>query len=317
MGLVVTVPPTVEPITVAEAVTHLRLGSGNYEPVPTAPTAALAGAGAGNVDNGVHRYAVTFVTADGETSSGDVSSAITVADKTVNGKVSLTSIPLGGSAVTSRKLYRTIAGGSTYLLLATVSDNTTTTYTDNTADSSLGAQVPSTNTTADPEFTSKIKSARLEAETLTGRAFVTQTLRYTANRFPCKNVIYLPRPNLIAVSSIQYVDTNGDTQTWDSSNYGVSTGSLPGFVYLSYGKSWPSTRCQPDAVTITYTAGYGPARSDVPEDIKSLVKLILGDAWNIREAAITGTIHVENPAVERLAWANRAFPMPNEYMEAP
>lgn len=61
-------------------------------------------------------------------------------------QVSLTAIPIGPSAVTARKIYRTTAGGSQLKLLATIADNVTTTYTDSTADGALGANVPTTNT---------------------------------------------------------------------------------------------------------------------------------------------------------------------------
>jgi hypothetical protein len=44
--------------------------------------------------------------------------------------------------VNTRKIYRTVAGGSTFKLVTTIADNTTTTYTDNTADGSLGANAP-------------------------------------------------------------------------------------------------------------------------------------------------------------------------------
>lgn len=64
---------------------------------------------------------------------------------TVN-RSSLTGIPIGGSGVTGRKVYRTVAGGSQLKLLTTIADNTTTTYTDSTADASLGANAPSSDT---------------------------------------------------------------------------------------------------------------------------------------------------------------------------
>jgi hypothetical protein len=103
---------------------------------PTACTAALAGGGAGNVDDGDHIYKITYVNASGETELGAVSNTITVVDKTSDGKVNLTGIPTSTSgSVTSRKIYRTKAGSSTeYYYLATINDNTTTTYTDNIAD---------------------------------------------------------------------------------------------------------------------------------------------------------------------------------------
>jgi hypothetical protein len=184
MALVQTSAPASEPVTIAEVIAQRRLDYGNQEPAPGAPTVALAGAGAGNVDNGAHRYLVTFVTAAGETQAGTVSSAVTVADKTVNGKVALSAIPLGGSLVTSRKLYRTAAGGSTYLLLATIADNTTTTYTDNIADSALGAGAPSANTTVDPVLTIFISAAREYCETITRRALITQSWKLTLDKFP-------------------------------------------------------------------------------------------------------------------------------------
>lgn len=61
-------------------------------------------------------------------------------------QVSLTSIPIGASAVTQRKIYRTAAGGAQLKLLTTIADNVTSTYTDSIADGSLGANVPTVDT---------------------------------------------------------------------------------------------------------------------------------------------------------------------------
>lgn len=55
-------------------------------------------------------------------------------------------IAVGPSGTTSRKVYRSVAGGSTLKLLTTIADNTTTTYTDSTADASLGATAPTVDT---------------------------------------------------------------------------------------------------------------------------------------------------------------------------
>lgn len=61
-------------------------------------------------------------------------------------RVVLTGVAVGPSGTTSRKLYRTVVGGAQLKLVATIADNTTTTYTDSTADGSLGANVPTSDT---------------------------------------------------------------------------------------------------------------------------------------------------------------------------
>ena len=114
------------------------------EPNASAPTVAV-NVSAGNL-NGAYRYLVTFVTAEGETSQGTVSSSVSP----VNQQVDLSSIPTGTSRVTARKIYRTVAGDAwPYFcqLVTTINDNTTTTYTDNLVDASLGVYTPGNNTT--------------------------------------------------------------------------------------------------------------------------------------------------------------------------
>ncbi len=62
-------------------------------------------------------------------------------------RVNLTSIPVGPSGVTARKIYRTpVNSAGPYQLVTTIADNTTTTYTDSLADGGLGAVAPSSNT---------------------------------------------------------------------------------------------------------------------------------------------------------------------------
>lgn len=311
MESIVTVTgPSIEPLTTTEARRQLRMGSSAGEPAPSALTAALAGSGAGNVDNGAHRYAVTFVTADGETGLGTISDIVTVADKTVNGKVSLTAIPLGGSFVTSRKIYRTSAGGSTYLLLTTLADNTTTIYTDNTADASLGAQAPSTNTTANPELTSWIQASREIGETFTRRRFLDQTLDWKLDDFTshlaADGSLYLPVGCVTAIGSITYLDTAGVSTVWSSSDYrtDLPTGAKcpRGRIEPAYGKTWPSTRSVIAAVTIRMTVGYGAVRSSVPEGIKTGMKALIGHWDRSREAVNIGDITSELPMGVKYCW---------------
>jgi uncharacterized phiE125 gp8 family phage protein len=111
-----------------------------------------------------------------------------------------------------------------------------------------------------------------------GRALVTQSWELLLDRFPCACEFAIPLPPLRSVESITYVDTNGDTQTLATSVYAVDTTSEPGVVSLKYGQVWPTTRCQRNAVTIAFTAGYGTG-DDVPERVKSAIKLKVADLF--------------------------------------
>lgn len=286
--------PTQEPLTVAEMMQQLRLDASNQEPAPSAPTVALAGAGAGLVDNGAHRYGVTFVTADGETQLGSVSAAVTVVDKTTNGQVTVTNVPIGGSAVTARKLYRTTAGGSLYLLLATIPDNATATYTDDLADAALGAQAPAVNTTTDPFVTDLVVTTRQLAEQICQRALLTQTWTLFLDGFPWwRAPIFVPLPPLQEVLSIKYYDQNQVLQTWDPSQYIVvqPAGDVPQRAQIvpASGVSYPLlpsfalTQRRPDGVQVTFMAGWTtPAL--VPRPIKAAMKLLGGNLYRNREA---------------------------------
>jgi hypothetical protein len=111
-------------------------------PAPnSAPTIACNATGG---LTGSYSYKVTYVnSALVEGDIGTVSNTFTAAA----GQIGLTGIPVAPTSfgVNSRKLYRTEAGGSSYKLVTTISDNTTTTYSDNKADLALGAVAPTDN----------------------------------------------------------------------------------------------------------------------------------------------------------------------------
>ncbi len=307
MKAVLYTAPTVEPITLDELKTHLRFDASNTEPAPSAPTVALAGAGAGNVDNGAHRYRATFVTADGETDGGVISAAVTTTAG--DGRVAVSAIPLGGSAVTSRKLYRTIAGGTTYLLLATIADNTTTTYTDNIADASLGAACPTTNTTVDPYLTAILKAAREHVEDITGRAILTQTWDYYLDEFPGDDYIQLPFGNLQSVTHIKYTDSDGTQTTMTvTTEYLVETnGEGYGRIVLPYGETWPSfTEYTSNPIVIRFIAGWTTAAL-VPYKIKAAIKMIAADLHEMRGEPTIGQTVSENKTVDRLLASERLW----------
>ena len=128
-------------------------------PAPAAPTAAAA-AGTG-LEIGTYRYAVTFVTARGETEAG---TEATVATTAGNQAVNLSAIPTGpaGTNTAARKLYRTVVNGpaGSGRLLATIEDNTTTTFNDTAGDARLGDSPPIARANTPIAFTDPAEARR-------------------------------------------------------------------------------------------------------------------------------------------------------------
>lgn len=113
---------------------------GVYPPTTT----SIVASNAAGVLTGDYRYKVTNVNSSlVESDVGPVTATFTAAGATLR----VTSIPVAPQSwgVSTRKLYRTVAGGSTFSVVATIADNTTTTYDDNNADSTLGAAAPTNN----------------------------------------------------------------------------------------------------------------------------------------------------------------------------
>lgn len=100
----------------------------------TAPTIASGG---GGVLTGSYRWKISFVydsIAARESTMGPASATFVAAGD----QAALSAIPLGGTGVTSRNVYRTKANGSTFFFVGSIPDNVTTTFADNVADNAQG-----------------------------------------------------------------------------------------------------------------------------------------------------------------------------------
>jgi len=128
---------------------------------------------------------------------------------------------------------------------------------------------------------SLITASRRYVEKITKRQLITATWIYYLDEFP--EEILIPRPPLISVTSIKYINTSGVETTVSASDYTVDTYSEPARIIPAYGESWPTPRAHINVVYVEYSAGYGAAAS-VPEELKSAIKLLMGHLYENREA---------------------------------
>ena len=119
----------------------------------------------------------------------------------------------------------------------------------------------------DSEIENLLTAGRKQVEYETHRKLVTQTVAIRLDDFPSGDVIEMRLPPVSAVTSVAYVDTAGDSQTYAASNYNTDFTSTPPRIMLVDGSSWPAVKNEPNAVTVTVTAGYGAAVA-VPAEAK-------------------------------------------------
>ena len=113
--------------------------------------------------------------------------------------------------------------------------------------------------------------------------------------------IVLERPPLQSVTSITYIDPNGNQQTLSSSQYVVDAQSEPGRILPAYGTYWPPTLTQINSVSVNFVAGYPAivtgASADAPElsMIRGAMRLLVGNWYENREAVGSKLLGVEVP----------------------
>ena len=138
----------------------------------------------------------------------------------------------------------------------------------------------------DDYIESLIWAAAASIEQQYGLALIETTVEQYHTGFPDSSDqgIYLRIAPLLSVESIAYTDTAGAAQTVTIADY--TNGGINGypFVIPKINTEWPTdTARKPNAVTVTYTAGFGDAAADVPKSIKQAILLMVADLYQNRE----------------------------------
>lgn len=142
-------------------------------------------------------------------------------------------------------------------------------------------QIRVSGTDEDDLIDSYIKSARRIAEKTQNRALITQTWEMYLDAFNDEEILIEKCP-VSGITSVKYFDTDNSEQTIDAGNYELDSVSEPARLRPTSGNSWPSTYDKYNAVTIRFTAGYGTAGSDVPEETIDAILMIVAHFYENR-----------------------------------
>ncbi len=151
-----------------------------------------------------------------------------------------------------------------------------------------------TNSIEDAYLTSLNKACESMIGRYLNRTLLTTEYNVFTDRW-CQEFI-LPYPTLQEVASVKYWDVNGDEKTLDEDGfYWVVKSSDPGKVVRKYDACYPELQYgRPDAITINFTAGYGDAATDVPEQIKHAIKLMITNYYEHKGDIVVGAASSAN-----------------------
>lgn len=143
-----------------------------------------------------------------------------------------------------------------------------------------------------------IAAARQKAENYMDAAIMQRTVEMTLDAFP-EAEIRLEQPVAwnklhgglgavacpVSITSVNYVDTAGATQTLAGSAYSLDLSVWPFYLLPAVDTEWPDTRDQANAVTIRYQLGYD-ATSKVPADIRAWLLMTVDFMFANRESMV-------------------------------
>lgn len=136
------------------------------------------------------------------------------------------------------------------------------------------------------ELASITKAARLMAENFTRRKLITQTVVGYMDDW--EQFVTLGVSPVTAITSVKYLDTAGAEQTLATTEY--STDLVSANPRINFHGNLPDLKDDAyNRVYVTMTAGYGAASTNIPEDIRSAIKLIIGHLWENRQDVIVGS----------------------------
>lgn len=137
----------------------------------------------------------------------------------------------------------------------------------------------------DTMIANHIRAATYALQRWMGQRFVNGTFTQRFQSFPVSDGGFIiARPPLVSVTSIAYVDEDGDSQNVSTDVYAAQVHEKPGRIRLKYDQSWPTdVRAEPWPITVTFVAGYGTTGASVPEEIRQAILRMVSNLYDGRE----------------------------------
>lgn len=122
-----------------------------------------------------------------------------------------------------------------------------------------------------------------------GRALMQQDWRQFLQFWPASRSVDLALAPVVSIEAVAVRGADGVPVTIDPANYRLvgGAGASPRLLF-TLDAALPSLAREPDAVFVTFRAGYGNAAEKLPPALKSAILLMVGDLYRFRDSVQLG-----------------------------
>ena len=131
-----------------------------------------------------------------------------------------------------------------------------------------------------------------------GRAMITQSWAQYVDQNP--GWVKLSMTPVQSLTSVEYYDSDGALQTATVGDFELWRDGDFMWCKPKDNAQWPQADTRPDAIKITYVAGYGDAASDIPESVRTAMLMLIGHLYEHREAVTEAKVMTTPMAYEML-----------------
>lgn len=121
-----------------------------------------------------------------------------------------------------------------------------------------------------------------------GRAMITQTWSQWERQSP--GHVRLRMTPVQALTAVEYYDAENTLQTAALADFELWRDGDFMICKPKDGAQWPSSARRPDAIKITYTAGFGDNPEDIPESIRVAMLMLVSHLYERTSAVEAGTL---------------------------
>lgn len=139
----------------------------------------------------------------------------------------------------------------------------------------------------------RVATAAVDGKGALGRPLITQTWAQWVQNPSKVRLLMTP---LQALTSIQYWDEAGVLQTATLADYEIIGQDDNVWVRPVDGATWPDQEDRPDAIKITYRAGYGDNPEDIPENIRHAILFLVTHWFELR-------MPISDKAMQEIPWS--------------